>query len=141
MDPLSVCASVWAILTAAQSGVRTLRKFRQCWKAPQEIDELIQEIESLQSSLHDVAVFAEANKSKLCSEGLLRPVIRASSLIDSINTLLSSSPAISDHLSDANRMRMLWLHRKNEIKILLGDLKVVRIDLSLQLGLVVAYVK
>ncbi|KAL9609151.1 MAG: hypothetical protein Q9167_006063 [Letrouitia subvulpina] len=138
MDPLSVCASVWAILTAAQSGLRTLRKVRQCWKAPQEIDDLIREIESLQSSLRDVASFAEANKSTLFSESLSRPIARASSIIDSINTLISSSPLISEHLSDANRMRILWLHQKKDIKTLLEDLKAVRIDLSLQLGLIVA---
>ena len=140
MDPFSLCASILAIVTTAQSGVQGLRKIKQCWKAPQEIDDLVLEIESLQSTLRDVAAFVDTANSTLYSESLSQPVTRASSMIDSIVALCSSTPFRATNLSDANRARLVWLRHKNEIKSLLENLKIVRIDLSVKLGLVAAYV-
>ena len=139
MDPVSLCASILAIITAAQSGVQGLRKIKQCWKAPQEIEDLVIEIESLQSILSDVVAFVERTKSILYSESLSQPTLHASSILDSIVTLITSPAFRVAHLSNANHARLIWLRHRGAIKGLLEDLKVVRLDLSLKLGLVVAY--
>lgn len=138
MDPLSLCASILAIVTAAQSSVKGLRELKRCWKGPQEIDKLIDEIESLQATLHNVAAFIEGAKSTLYSESLSRPVDRAGTIIQSILRLFSSPSFHRKHLSNSNSARLTWLTHKNEIKALFDDLKVVRVDLSLKLGLVTA---
>lgn len=141
MDPLSLCASILAIVTTAQTSAHGLRKLRQCWKAPRELDDLVLELESVQSTLRDVSSFVEKAGSTLYSESLSQPVLHASNTINNIQTLLSSSPAHFAHLSHASHARLTWLSHRNDIKALLDDLKVVRMDLSLKLGLVAAYVR
>lgn len=140
MDPVSLCASILAIITTAQSGVQGLRRVKQCWKAPQEIDNFVAEIESLQSTLHDVATFVKAARSLRYSETLSQPVNRASLILDSIVALFLSPPFHTTHLNDANRARLIWLRHKNDIKGLFENLKIARTDLGLRLELITAYV-
>ena len=93
MEPLSLCASILAIITTAQTSVQGLRKLKQCWKAPREIDDFVLEIESLQSTLRDVASFVEIAGTTLYSESLSKPVLQASNIINNIEKLLSSTPS------------------------------------------------
>ncbi|KAL8707796.1 MAG: hypothetical protein Q9220_007248 [cf. Caloplaca sp. 1 TL-2023] len=137
MDPLSLCACILTVLTSAQAGVKILQEVKHCWKAPQEIDTLLLEIESLQSILHDIASFVESSQSTAHSESLSHPVLRASSILDSIVALLSLPTSGNVRRIDANRARLTWLRRKNEIKRLLRVLIVARADLSLKLGFIV----
>lgn len=139
MDPVSLCASILTIIAAAEFSLRKLRKIKQSWKAPQEIDDLGTEIESLQSTLREVASFIEGARSTLYVESLWQPVNRASSTIDSIVNLLASPPFRITHLSNSNHARLTWLRHKTEIRSLFDNLKVVQTDLSLRLGLVAVY--
>ena len=65
MDPFSLCASTLTTITAAESGLNGLRKVKQYWKAPEDTEKLNQEMESLQSTLRDVAEFVESSSSAL----------------------------------------------------------------------------
>lgn len=138
-DPLSVCASILAITAAAQSSVEGLRKIKGYWKAPAAIDEIVVGIEHLQSTLHDVAVFLERTNSSLYSESLCQPVHHASSIIHSINSLLSSGPFHLTGLSKENHRRTVWLRHGHAIKDFLETLKLVRLDLMLKLGVLTVY--
>ena len=140
MDPVSLCAAILTMVDTAKGGVRGLRRIKRLWSAPQEIEDLVFEIESLQSTLRDISDFIDVAQSMLYSQTLSQPVSRASSILDSIATLFSSSPFHLTYLTDATRARLVWLQHKNEIKNLFEILRSVRVDLSLKLGLVVAYV-
>ncbi|KAL8741424.1 MAG: hypothetical protein Q9190_005970 [Brigantiaea leucoxantha] len=139
MDPVSLCAAILTMVDTAKGGVRGLRRIKRLWSAPQEIEDLVFEIESLQSTLRDISDFIDVAQSMLYSQTLSQPVSRASSILDSIATLFSSSPFHLTHLTDATRARLVWLQHKNEIKNLFEILRSVRVDLSLKLGLVVAF--
>jgi len=140
MDPVSLCASILAIISAAQSGLNVLRGIKQCWEAPREIEDLIIELESLQVTLRDVATYLEAATLVRYSESLSQPVLRASAIVDAMVVLLLSPPFRMTHVSSASRARLVWLRHKNQIKSF-ENLKIVRTDLSLKLGLVTAYVQ
>ena len=139
MDPISLCASILAIITTAEIGIQRLRKAKQLWKVHLAINDLVLEIQNLQSTLRDVAAFVEAAKSVSYSQSLSQPVDRASSIINSIDALFSSPPFSLTRLSNKNHSRLVWLRHKNEIKTLFEDLKLVRLDLVLKLGIVTVY--
>ena len=139
MDPISLCASILAIITTAETGIQRVQKAKQLWKAPLAIDGLVLEIQDLQSTLRDVAQFVKTANSVLYSERLSQPVDRASSMIDSIDTLFSSPVFSLTHLSNKNHSRLVWLRHNNEIKNLFEKLKLVRLDILLKLGVVAVY--
>lgn len=138
MDPVSFCASILAIISAAHSGLNALHGIKQCWEAPREIEDLVIELESLQSTLRGVATFVEVAISVQYSETLSQPVLRASATVDAIVALLLSPPFRITRVSNASRARLVWLRHKNEIKCLFESLKIIRMDLSLKMGLVTA---
>ena len=138
MDPVSLCASILAVLTAAQSVVKGLRKLKGYWQAPQLLQDVTAEVESLQSTLHDVSSFVTSAHSVPNIQSLCEPVSRAAFTIKRINGLISSPTVSNLRLRDANFARVTWLCRKNEIKASLDDLKVIRMDLMISLGLLAA---
>ena len=141
MDPVSLCASIITIIKTAETGLKGLRKLKQCWKAPEEIDELNQEIRCLQATLRDVATFIEAADSTLYCANLVQPVARASEIILSLveRTSTARIHAVIPRLSDVNSARIAWSWYRTDVKRLSENLRVVRMDLSLQLSLVAAY--
>ncbi|RFU26989.1 hypothetical protein B7463_g9348, partial [Scytalidium lignicola] len=56
MDPLSIAASIIALIGAAKGSVEGLKKLRQFYKAPAEIDALINEIEDLRLLIADMNI-------------------------------------------------------------------------------------
>ena len=138
MDPVSLCASILAIITTAQSVAKGLRKLKGYWKAPQLLQDITAEVESLGSTLHDVSSFIASAHSLPDVQSLCEPVSRAAFTIKRINALISSPTFYTIRLRDANYARVTWLCRKNEIKGLLDNLKVVRMDLMVRFGLLAA---
>ena len=139
MDPISLCASILGIVAAGEAGIQRVRKAKQLWKSHLAIDDLVLEIQNLQSTLRDVAAFVEVAKSDLLSQSLSQPIDRASSIIDSIDALFSSSPFSLTRVSNKNHKRLVLLRHSSEIETLFEDLKLVRLDLSLKLGIVAVY--
>ena len=135
MDPVSLCASILAIVAGAQTGIRGLRKIKQYWSAPRQIDQLTIEIESLQSLLRNVFAFIEASNSRFYSEDLSQPVERADSVIQSFADLLSSPLFRIVNLSNTSGARLTWLRHKNDILDLFERLKLVKADLSVRFAL------
>ena len=138
MDPVSLCASILAVISAAQSVAKGVRKLKGYWQAPQLIRDIIAEIESLQSTLQDVSAFVASAHSLPDIQGLCEPVSRTAFAIQKISALISSPPPYTIRLGDANHARVTWLCHKNEIKGLLEDLRIVRMDLMIRLGLLAA---
>ena len=140
MDPVSLTASILTIITTAEVAVKGLRKLRDVWKAPEDIEDLAKELEILQPTLRDVAAFLESPASSLHCASILSSVERASLIINKIKlTSRPISQSSQSSLSDAARARLFWSRHGNDMTRLKENLKIVRIDLSLQLSLVAAY--
>lgn len=138
MDPLSLTASILAVITAAQAGVHGLRKLNTFRKAPQELEDLALELESIKSLLQDVEHFLELNLLLLQSGGLCQSVRGAASKITKINKLLESEPFARLKISNAAQGRLIFFRYKDRLHSLRDDLRVVRQDLAVRLGLVAA---
>lgn len=139
MDPLSLTASIVAVITAANVGVKGLRKLDHFRRAPQEIEELTSELESIKSLLEEIASFARLNSQALHCESLFQCVGRAGKKTNDINTLLATAPSNFPRLNDAGQARLLLFRYKDRLKCLRDDLRVVRMDLAVRLSLVEAY--
>ena len=138
MDPVSLCASVLTVISATHSVIKGLRKLKGYWQAPQLLQEVTAEVESLQSTLHNVSFFVASAHSSPDTQSLHGPVSRAAFTIKRISALISSPAPYTMRLRATNSARVTWLCRKNEIKALLDDLKVIRMDLIVGLGLLAA---
>ena len=135
MDPVSLCASILAIVAGAQSALQGLRKIKQYWGAPKQIDKLATEIESLQCLLHRVSAFVESSDSCPYSEDLSQPVERAGSIVESFTNLVLSPQSRDAHACNIKGARLTWLRHKNDILELFDQLKIVKSDLSVRLAL------
>ena len=138
MDPLSLIASILAVITAAQAGVQGLRKLNTFRKAPQELEDLALELESIKSLLQDVEHFLDFNPLLLHSGGLSQSVRCAASKITKINELLESEQFALLKLSNAAQRRLVFIRYKDRLQSLRDDLRVVRQDFAVRLGLVAA---
>ena len=138
MDPFSLTASILTVVAAAQAGVEGLRKLNNFRKAPQELEDLALELESIKSLLQDVEHFLELNPLLLQSGGLSQSVRCAASKITKINKLLESGPFALLKLSNAAQGRLVFVRYKVRLQSLRDDLRVVRQDLAVRLGLVAA---
>ena len=140
MDPLSLTASILTVITAAQAGVQGLRKLNTFRKAPQELEDLALELESIKSLLQDVEHFLELNPSLIQNGGLSQSVRCAASKVIKINKLLEPEPFARLKLSNAAQGRLVFVRYKDRLRSLRDDLRVVRQDLAVRLGLVAALV-
>ena len=138
MDPLSLTASILAVITAAQAGVQGLQKLNTFRKAPQELEDLALELESIKSLVQDVEHFLELNPLLIQHGGLSQSVRCAASKIIVINKLLESEPFALLKLRNAAQARLVFFRYKDRLHSLRDDLRVVRQDLAVRLGLVAA---
>lgn len=138
MDPVSLTASILTVIAAAQAGVDGLRKLNNFRKAPQELEDLALELESIKSLLQDVERFLKLNPLLVQSGGLAQSVRCAASKITKINKLLESRPFALLKLSNAAQGRLVFVRYKDRLQSLRDDLRVVRQDLAVRLGLVAA---
>jgi len=134
MDPLSLTASLVAVLTAAQLGVNGLRKLNNYRNAPQEMD-LISELESLEALFKDVQAFAELHWHALLRGSLFECLQRAALKIHNIHQLLTSKPFNIPRLNKASQALLVWARYKPRFIALRDDLRVIKADLVLRLSL------
>ena len=126
------------MITAAQAGVQGLQKLNTFRKAPQELEDLALELESIKSLLQDVEHFLELNPLLIQHGGLPQSVRCAASKIIVINKLLESEPFALLKLRNAAQARLVFFRYKDRLHSLRDDLRVVRQDLAVRLGLVAA---
>ena len=139
MDPLSVTASIVTVIAAARNGVKGLRKLDRLWRGPQELQDLLLEVESIERLLADISNFATRDESFLCCDALLQCVERAGEKLDQVNRLIASVPTKILKLGEAGRARLIMLRYRDRIECLRNDLRVVRMDLGVRLSLLQAY--
>ena len=139
MDPLSITASLLAVIGAAKAGASGLRKLSSYRKAPSELADLLSELERVQQILSDIKSFLDLYPDAVFSEGLYECVLGSASKIEVINKLVASNPFKLSRLRDVNNARVVWMRHKQTLLNLRNDLRVSRMDLGVRLELVEAY--
>ena len=140
MDPLSLTASLLAVIGAAKAGASGLRKLSSYRKAPSELADLLSELERFQQILSDIKSFLELYPNAVFGEGLYECVLGSASKVQVINNLVTSDPFKLSRLGDGKNVRVVWVRYKQTLLSLRDDLRVSRMDLGVRLGLVKAYV-
>lgn len=142
MDPLSVAASVIAVIGAIHAGSKGLQViYYNTRNAPKEVDILRHELSSLESSLRQIHGFLQQNlpdSSAAHIETLAECVTRADEQTKEINDLLVSPFIRIRRLSSANQTRFAWMQNKSKIANLRNGLQVVRLDLAIVFSLLTA---
>ncbi len=138
MDPLSAAASLLAFIHAAHIGIKGIQKFNACRKAPKELDRFWTELESLEALLESVRTFIDRNSSMTYCDILSTPVTLASERIHSVNQILHSPVFHLSSLSEENKARLIWIRYKHRLTVLAEDIKSIKAELGLRLGLVTA---
>lgn len=139
MDPLSITASLLAVIGAAKLGTNGLRKLSSYRKAPRELADLLSELQRFQGILTDLKLFIELYPDAVFGEGLYECVQGSAAKISAINNLVASSPFNLSRLSDDNHARVVWVRYKRTLLSLRDDLQVSRMDLGVRIGLIKAY--
>ena len=136
MDPLSVTASVLAVLTAAKA---SLKKARDCREATQELESLTIEIDRVYNIVRSVSAYLNANSNAPANIELIEPVKCILSKIEHIEAIALPTRSVQK-LSKSNQQRITWVLKKRRLIALRDELRVIRSDLVLQFSLIERYV-
>lgn len=142
MDPLSLTASIIAVLGAARKGYKALETLNKARKGPREIGELLAHLHSFQALLEKTNHLTEESESLQCCDQLREPVQRGGQVVDEINKVTQQTWPSVDFLklSEANRQRVTALRNGSRLKALRESLQRVSLDLTAALSLSNAYV-
>ena len=128
MDPLSITASLFAVIGAAKAGASGLRKLSSYRKAPSELADLLSELERFQQILSDIQSFLQLYPDAVFSEGLYECVLGSASKVEVINKLVTSDPFKMSRLSDRKNAQVVWVRYRQTLLSLRDDLRVSRMD-------------
>ncbi|KAL8783115.1 MAG: hypothetical protein Q9213_004872 [Squamulea squamosa] len=140
MDPLSLIASVIAVLGLVKSSCKGLQKLNKGRKGPYEIEELLSELTSFQTLLEQIKEFVARKEDLRCVNQLREIVRRGREAIDEINTLIPHTWA-STHflqLSETNRRRVTVFRNGTKLRALKGHLRFLSLGLAAALSLLIA---
>lgn len=135
MDPLSFTASLLAVLATTQASVKGLRKLNNYRNAPQEIVDLISELENLEALLKDVQTFVELHWHALHSKPLFDCIQRAALKIHDIDRLLVSKPFNISNVNKAKQALLVWVRYESNFIALRDDLRIIKVDMLTRLTL------
>lgn len=141
-DPLSLAASIIAVLGAAGTGCKALEKLQQTRRAPREVGDVLAELTSFRALLSDTKDLVGQKDDLRCGNELQALVDRGGELIGEITTITEKTwPALDFlRLSEANRHRVAVLRYGSRLKELKDGLRLVSLDLAATLSLLSAYV-
>lgn len=139
MEPLSITASLLAVIGAAKAGANGVRMLSSYRKAPRELADLLSELQISQEILADVKLFIELYPDAVFRKGLHECVQGCAAKIAAINHLVASNPFKLSKLGNDNHARIVWVRYKQTLLSLRDDLQVSRMDLAVRIGLVKAY--
>ncbi|KAF2236787.1 ankyrin [Viridothelium virens] len=141
MDPLSVSASIVALVGAATTAVKIIKKLHD---APSEVCGLLEEISDLQAvlaGLHTVVTNLSAEDrsptTRLLTQSLSDLLDRAKSKIVKIGGIIHGildRPAAEN--GKAKVSRVSWLMEKSNVRALQEDIRSIKLSLALLLGAV-----
>ena len=139
MEPLSVTASVLAVVGAAKEATKGLAKVRAMLYAPAELSSLVNEVSDIQAILSQVAHFS----NQLEEERLRGPVValkshlsRADAQLRALNDLISSEMLKVRTNGTIRLSRGAWIRLKPDVDLMQKELRNVRENIGTALGLV-----
>ena len=142
MEPLSVAASVFAVIGAASATLKTLAKLRALPNAPDELSVLINELSDIQAVLWQVVSVVQGREAEAGGplEALHRQVEHAQ------ERLLALDQLVHYHLVDYNEARELqvarlaWVRANHKVKALQEELRGIRLNIGTTLQTLTLYV-
>ena len=140
-DPISLAASVIALLNAVHVGGQGLARLKASYNAPPEIARLKAEVESLEQLLKSVQEFVHRFPKLAASHSadlLCLPVKSATAHVDSLTKTISSPAFGLSRLNDANRARATILRYKKRLSTIEREIKQSIQDISVRLVLITA---
>ncbi|KAL8844589.1 MAG: hypothetical protein Q9176_001101 [Flavoplaca citrina] len=141
MDPLSLTASIIAVLGLTKSCCKGLEKLSKGRKAPEEIGELLCELANFQALLEEIKEFVGPKKDLRCGHQLKELIRRGGEFIDEIDVLIKQTwPSVRLlNLSEANRQRVIIFKNGTRLRALRDNLRFIGLDLAAALSLLNAY--
>ena len=141
MDPLSLTASIIAVLGLTKSCCKGLERLSKGRKAPEEIGELLCELANFQALLEEIKEFVGPKKDLRCGHQLKELIRRGEEFIDEINVLIKQTwpPVRLLKLSEANRQRVTIFKNGTRLRALRDNLRFIGLDLAAALSLLNAY--
>ena len=144
-DPLSIIASIIAVLGAAESAGKTLNRIRDMMNAPDEVLALGNEISDLTVVLKHVETYVTGANGAVISlehlEHLSLLVKRAHSKLAQLGQIMH------DHLPESRRadrrrspLRLSWALLKTKVNGFRVDLRDIKLSMIVQMSTVTRYV-
>lgn len=140
-DPLSISASIVALIQAVRVGSKALAKVKSCYKALPEVGRLATEMASLGQLLekvHEMVDDQPEPMARYSGDLLSAPLELASARIASVNTILLSPAFGLSKLNDASRAHLTILRYSKRLAALEQILQASKQDLGVRLSLVSA---
>lgn len=134
MDPFSITAGSIAVITAAGTAVKGIRKLAEYRKYHRELDSLIQELDAAEAVIRKINDYFAANSHAPYCEDLLDSLAAAGAKFETLQSMFLRKSS-EDGPSPSYRDRLKWLLNKNTIISLRDDIRMVRFNLLLQLSL------
>ena len=139
MDPLSITASVIAILGAAREVTKGLAKVQALQHAPAELSGLINEVSDLRAVISQVSIFSNQLEEEnfrgpvVALKGhLSRAMVQLRTLDNLINTKLFKFRA-----DGTTRMsRRAWIRLRADVELMQRELRSIRGNIGTALGVV-----
>lgn len=138
MDPLSVTASIVAVVGAASSVGRTLSKLASLRGAPNTIQALNNEIEDLRLILQEIDTLLRRDidsSGPSLHQSLSSALQRAKDKLLELEVILEYQVMTVDDHGNAAVNRFGWARQQTTIQRIQEDLRSIRLDLIAALGL------
>ncbi|KAL8960524.1 MAG: hypothetical protein Q9183_005449, partial [Haloplaca sp. 2 TL-2023] len=141
-DPLSLTASIVAVLGAAGTSCKALERLHRSRRAPREVGELLVELATFRALLEETKELSAQKPDLPCGQQLQPLVVRGGDFLGEITTITEQTWPSVHFLkqSEANRHRLTVLADGTRLKELKDNLRLVSLDLAAALSLVSAYV-
>lgn len=141
-EPVSLAASVIALVQAVQIGRAQLAKLKAYYNAPPEIARLRVQMSSLEQLLDAVETFARrdhsAKRARFGSHLLSLPVEVATARVASVNKILDSDAFGISRLSDRSKARLTIVRYRKRLTDLEKEIGESIQDIGVRLSLVTA---
>ena len=149
MDPLSLTASIIAVVGVGGEVVKAVRKFASLKGAPDLILALNNEISDLYLvilAVRDIFVWQRASTlpsttNVTTDNTVLSTLVQANEKVLELRALYQRLTTQTTRLSDINTLnKASWLREQKNVKKMQEDLRTVRLKLSATLGILNSYV-
>lgn len=139
MDPLSITASVIAILGAAGEVTKGLAKVQALYHAPAELSGLMNEVSDLRAVISQISTFS----NQLEEESFRGPVVtlknhlnKAMGQLRTLDNLINAELFKVRADGTIKMSRTAWIRLKADVQRMQRDLRSIRVNIGTALGVV-----